>query len=125
MALGTVASKPDCNLKIIPVGMNYFHAHKFRSRAVIEFGTAIDVPAELAKKFEGGGRRDAIGEMLEVVRQGLISVTVTTPDYDTLMVRSHCSSRAAQADEATRSSKLFVVYTTPRARSFPYQESSS
>ncbi|KAH5167444.1 hypothetical protein HBI25_075630 [Parastagonospora nodorum] len=86
MALGTVASKPDCNLKIIPVGMNYFHAHKFRSRAVIEFGTAIDVPAELAKKFEGPGRRDAIGEMLETVRQGLISVTVTTPDYDTLMV---------------------------------------
>jgi hypothetical protein len=86
MALGTVASKPDCNLKIIPVGMNYFHAHKFRSRAVIEFGTAIDVPAELAKKFDGPGRRDAIGEMLENVRQGLISVTVTTPDYDTLMV---------------------------------------
>jgi len=86
MALGTVATKPDCNLKIIPVGMNYFHAHKFRSRAVIEFGTAIDVPAELAQKFDGPGRRDAIGEMLESVRQGLISVTVTTPDYDTLMV---------------------------------------
>ncbi|KAF1911227.1 hypothetical protein BDU57DRAFT_566718 [Ampelomyces quisqualis] len=86
MALGTVASKPDCNLKIIPVGMNYFHAHKFRSRAVIEFGTAIDVPAELARKFAGPGRREAIGKMLENVRQGLISVTVTTPDYDTLMV---------------------------------------
>ena len=86
MALGTVATKPDCNLNIIPVGMNYFHAHKFRSRAVIEFGTPIHVPAELAKKFEGPGRREAIGEMLETVRQGLISVTVTTPDYDTLMV---------------------------------------
>ncbi|CAO2655887.1 Nn.00g046900.m01.CDS01 [Neocucurbitaria sp. VM-36] len=86
MALGTVQTKPDCNLKIIPVGMNYFHAHKFRSRAVIEFGTPIDVPAELAQKFNGPGRRDAIGEMLETIRQGLISVTVTTPDYDTLMV---------------------------------------
>ncbi|KAF3006481.1 hypothetical protein E8E13_004046 [Curvularia kusanoi] len=86
MALGTVASKPDCNLKIIPVGMNYFHAHKFRSRAVIEFGTPIDIPPELAQKFEGPGRRDAIGEMLESVRQGLISVTVTTPDYETLQV---------------------------------------
>jgi hypothetical protein len=96
MALGTVASKPDCILKIIPVGMNYFHAHKFRSRAVIEFGTAIDVPAELAKKFDGPGRRDAIGEMLENVRQGLISVTVTTP-----------------------------VFTTPKARSCHYRESSS
>ncbi|RAR06957.1 ctr1 suppressor protein [Stemphylium lycopersici] len=86
MALGTVQTKPDCNLNIIPVGMNYFHAHKFRSRAVIEFGTPIHVPPELAQKFDGPGRRDAIGEMLETIRQGLISVTVTTPDYDTLMV---------------------------------------
>lgn len=86
MALGTVATKPNCNLQIIPVGMNYFHAHKFRSRAVIEFGTPIDVPADLATKFDGPGRREAISEMLETIRQGLISVTVTTPDYDTLMV---------------------------------------
>jgi glycerol-3-phosphate O-acyltransferase/dihydroxyacetone phosphate acyltransferase len=91
MALGTVASKPDCNLKIIPVGMNYFHAHKFRSRAVLEFGTAIEVPPELAQSFTRQGteeRRHAIGEMLESVRQGLISVTVTTPEPDTLAVRT-------------------------------------
>lgn len=87
MALGTVQAKPDCNLKVIPVGMNYFHAHKFRSRAVIEFGTPIDVPVELAEKFAGGERRQAIGELLETIREGLVSVTVTTPDYDTLMVR--------------------------------------
>ncbi|KAF2867032.1 hypothetical protein BDV95DRAFT_503872 [Massariosphaeria phaeospora] len=88
MALGTVAEQHDCGLKIIPVGMNYFHAHKFRSRAVIEFGNAIDVPAELAQKFTAGGpgRREAIGELLETVRQGLDTVTVTTPDYDTLML---------------------------------------
>ncbi|KAH7083209.1 hypothetical protein BKA63DRAFT_530063 [Paraphoma chrysanthemicola] len=89
MALGTVASKPDCNLKIIPVGMNYFHAHKFRSRAVIEFGTAIEVPPELAQSFTHQGtdeRRQAISDMLESVRVGLISVTVTTPDPDTLAV---------------------------------------
>lgn len=125
MALGTVASKPDCNLKIIPVGMNYFHAHKFRSRAVIEFGTAIDVPAELAKKFEGPGRRDAIGEMLETVRQGLISVTVTTPDYDTLMVCLRLLVYMNQADFTIRSSKPCAVSTTLKARSFHFQESSS
>lgn len=37
MALGTLAEAPDCGLQIVPVGMNYFHAHKFRSRAVVEF----------------------------------------------------------------------------------------
>jgi glycerol-3-phosphate O-acyltransferase/dihydroxyacetone phosphate acyltransferase len=97
MALGTVAAKPDCNLKIIPVGMNYFHAHKFRSRAVIEFGTPIAVPAALAQKFSGPGRRDAISEMLETVRQGLLSVTVTTPNYNTLMVRRMLSGLNLQS----------------------------
>lgn len=66
--------------------MNYFHAHKFRSRAVIEFGNAIEVPVELAKRFQAGERREAIAQMLETIREGLMSVTVTAPDYDTLMV---------------------------------------
>jgi hypothetical protein len=118
MALGTVASKPDCNLKIIPVGMNYFHAHKFRSRAVIEFGTAIDVPAELAKKFDGPGRRDAIGEMLENVRQGLISVTVTTPDYDTLMV---CIRHLIQVGFESNSCNLGHPSCTPSLQFQRYQ----
>lgn len=91
MALGTVAEKRDCNLKIIPVGMNYFHAHKFRSRAVIEFGTPLDIPLDLVDKYVGDGRREAIGTMLEMVREALITVTVTAPDYETLMV-SHSIS---------------------------------
>lgn len=86
MALGTIAADPTCNLKIIPVGMNYFHAHKFRSRAVIEFGNPLEVPPELVEKYKTGDRRDAIGKMLDLVYTSLLSVTVTTPDYDTLMV---------------------------------------
>lgn len=86
MALGAVAANPECNLKIVPCGMNYFHAHKFRSRAVIEFGTPIDVPADLVEEFKHGSRREAIGKMLEIIYNSLVSVTVTSPDYDTLMV---------------------------------------
>ncbi len=86
MALGALAVSPDCGLKIIPCGMNYFHAHKFRSRAVIEFGTPIEVPQELVDLYKRGERREAISQLLETVYQGLVSVTVTTPDYDTLMV---------------------------------------
>ena len=29
--------------------MNYFNAHKFRSRAVVEFGDPIEIPKELVK----------------------------------------------------------------------------
>ncbi len=86
MALGAVAADPDCGLKIVPCGMNYFHAHKFRSRAVIEFGTPVDIPPELVEEYKYGSRRDAVGRMLELVYNALVAVTVTSPDYDTLMV---------------------------------------
>ncbi|KAL2150789.1 hypothetical protein VTH82DRAFT_7352 [Thermothelomyces myriococcoides] len=86
MALGTLAKAPNCGLKIVPVGMNYFHAHKFRSRAVIEFGPPFEVPTELVDMYKNNRRRDAIGQLLDMVHSALSAVTVSTPDYDTLMV---------------------------------------
>ncbi|PKY02576.1 putative glycerol-3-phosphate acyltransferase Sct1 [Aspergillus campestris IBT 28561] len=85
MALGTLADNPDCGLKIVPCGMNYFHAHKFRSRAVIEFGTPIEIPKELVDLYRKGERREAVGPLLDLIYQALGAVTVTSPDYDTLM----------------------------------------
>ena len=49
MALGAMDKNPGCNIKIVPCGMNYFNAHKFRSRAVVEFGDPIEIPKELVK----------------------------------------------------------------------------
>ncbi|KAL8764970.1 MAG: hypothetical protein Q9194_006750 [Teloschistes cf. exilis] len=86
MALGSLAADPDCGLKIIPCGMNYFHAHKFRSRAVVEFGSPIEVPKELVDMYRSGERREAIRQLLETIYQALVAVTVTSPDYDTLML---------------------------------------
>lgn len=86
MALGALAANPDSELKIVPCGMNYFHAHKFRSRAVIEFGNPVEVPKELVEMYKNGERREAIGQLLETVYQALVAVTVTSPDYDTLML---------------------------------------
>lgn len=86
MALGAMADSPHIDLKVVPVGMNYFHAHKFRSRAVVEFGQPIEIPTELVDMYKHGQRRDAIGQLLDTVYQGLATVTVQTPDYDTLML---------------------------------------
>ncbi|KAL8964213.1 MAG: hypothetical protein Q9183_004613, partial [Haloplaca sp. 2 TL-2023] len=86
MALGTLATNPESDLKIIPCGMNYFHAHKFRSRAVVEFGSPIEVPKELVDLYRSGDRREATRQLLEMVYQALVAVTVTSPDYDTLML---------------------------------------
>jgi glycerol-3-phosphate O-acyltransferase / dihydroxyacetone phosphate acyltransferase len=87
MALGALANNPDCGVKIIPIGMNYFHAHKFRSRAVVEIGHPIEVSPEQVEAYKSGkDRRNAVGSLLETVYQGLVSVTQSSPDYDTLML---------------------------------------
>ncbi len=87
MALGAMAHDPKCKVKIVPVGLSYFHAHRFRSRAVVEFGQAIDVPPELVEMFKQGGaqKRDAVAKFLDLIYNGLKTVTVRAPDYDTLM----------------------------------------
>lgn len=86
MALGTLAQNPDCGLTIVPVGMNYFHPHKFRSRAVVEFGSPFKIPHELVEMYQNNQRREAIGQVIDTVYQALSSVTVSAPDYDTLML---------------------------------------
>ncbi|GAB7365930.1 hypothetical protein MBLNU230_g7258t1 [Neophaeotheca triangularis] len=86
MALGALAQDPNCGVTIVPVGMNYFHAHKFRSRAVIEFGSPVSIEPELVEMYKSGNRRDAIAAVLQTVYDALVAVTVTSPDYDTLML---------------------------------------
>jgi len=88
MALGAMANDPNCRVKIVPVGFSYFHAHRFRSRAVVEFGSAMDVPEEYVEMFKQGGqqKRDAVSKFLDLIYDALKTVTVRAPDYDTLMV---------------------------------------
>lgn len=100
MALGTLADNPDCGLKIVPCGMNYFHAHKFRSRAVIEFGNPIEVPKELVEQFKQGERRESVGALLDIIYNSLVAVTVTSPDYETLMVSPLVLGLTADANKS-------------------------
>lgn len=87
MALGALQKDPNVDLKIIPCGMNYFHPDKFRSRAVIEFGVPLTVPPTLVEKYaDPSMRRDAIKSLLDMIYHALLSVTVNTPDYETLQV---------------------------------------
>lgn len=88
MALGAMANDPTVRVKIVPVGLSYFHAHKFRSRAVVEFGSALDVPLEYVEMFKLGGtqKREAVAKFLDLIYDGLKTVTIRAPDYDTLMV---------------------------------------
>lgn len=87
MALGAMQYDPKCNVTIVPCGMNYFNAHRFRSRAVVEFGHPIEIPRELVKKYSNPAtNRESVKELLDIITTGLKAVTVTCKDYETLMV---------------------------------------
>ncbi|KAJ3207449.1 hypothetical protein HK099_000265 [Clydaea vesicula] len=88
MALGAMAANPGLDVKIVPVGLSYFHPNKFRSRAVIEFGEAISISTNSVENYLKGGldKRESCSKLLDVIHHSLKSVTVTAPDYDTLMV---------------------------------------
>lgn len=86
MALGAVAKAedPDQVVHIVPVGLNYFHAHKFRSRVVIEFGKPIVLTKSDGKDYEKNSR-EVVNHYLELITLRLNEVTVTCDDYDTLI----------------------------------------
>ncbi|KAI8065261.1 hypothetical protein BC940DRAFT_241574 [Gongronella butleri] len=88
MALGAMAEDENADVKIVPVGLNYFHPHRFRSRAVVSYGSPISIPREWVEKYKQGGtaKREAIAALLDEGHEGLKSVTTNAPDYDTLMV---------------------------------------
>lgn len=90
MALETLSQHPDCGLQLLPCGMNYFHPHRFRSRAVLEFGSPLSIPTEYVELYKAKKRREAIQGVLDMIYDALLSVTVQAPDYETLMVIQAC-----------------------------------
>lgn len=47
--------KIGINVPIVPVGLNYYRAHRWRGRAVVEFGRPIHIPSGTLDKFRAGG----------------------------------------------------------------------
>ena len=67
---------PDMQIPIIPVGINYFNGHRFRSRVYVETGDAIYPSQELLKQYKRGGehKRAACVALLEQIRTWCSSV---------------------------------------------------
>ncbi|CAI5756766.1 unnamed protein product [Candida verbasci] len=72
-------------VSVVPVGLNYFHPHKFRSRVVVEFGKPIVVAEAMGQEYIKNSR-STVDKLLKIITLGLKEVTVTCDDYDTLMV---------------------------------------
>jgi len=78
MALGTM-SKYKKPVYIVPCGLNYFHGHRFRGSALVEFGKAYRIPERLAKLYLEDQRK-ACGELLQIIKQQMETVIIQAPD---------------------------------------------
>merc|ERR1719329_2103024 len=63
MALGAMNAGAG-QVRIVPVGLNYFEPYRFRSRVVVEFGEPIVCPLEAAEKYKTD-KRGAVRDIME------------------------------------------------------------
>ncbi|GMI44200.1 hypothetical protein TrCOL_g3463 [Triparma columacea] len=82
----TALDKRGLNIPIVPVGLNYFNMGHFRGRSVVEYGEPIYLdPKTLDGYLAGGDEKKAVcNGLLKKIEDGMRSVIVTAPDYDTL-----------------------------------------
>mmetsp|Transcript_56832 Transcript_56832/g.124670 ORF Transcript_56832/g.124670 Transcript_56832/m.124670 type:complete len:650 (-) Transcript_56832:197-2146(-) len=72
---------------VIPVGLNYFKGHRFRSRVFVDFQPAIYVSEEDVKLYSEGDSEDkktAAARVLNNIREGMRNAMVEAPNYHTL-----------------------------------------
>lgn len=81
MALGTMAQFKSKNVKILPVGLNYFHRERFRSSVIVEFGKVLEVPTEWAEEFKIN-RRLTIEKLLNEIELRMRAVTLQAESYN-------------------------------------------
>eukprot|EP00358_Blepharisma_japonicum_P004757 CAMPEP_0202941046 /NCGR_PEP_ID=MMETSP1395-20130829/1141_1 /ASSEMBLY_ACC=CAM_ASM_000871 /TAXON_ID=5961 /ORGANISM="Blepharisma japonicum, Strain Stock R1072" /LENGTH=221 /DNA_ID=CAMNT_0049635893 /DNA_START=359 /DNA_END=1023 /DNA_ORIENTATION=- len=82
MALGAM-SRYNITVTIQCVGLNYYQGHRFRSKAVVNFGVPYAIPRELASLYLRDRKR-AVEILLKQIENRLGEVWVTAPTYDEL-----------------------------------------
>lgn len=80
--------KDGLSVPIVPVGLNYFSRHRFRGRAVVEYGTPIYIDPSTYPAYLAGGaeKRRVCNELLDTIQDSMKSVIVSAPDWETLQM---------------------------------------
>lgn len=68
------------DILVVPLGLNYYQAHKILSRATIQVGTPIVIRDELVQLYQKD-RREAVAELLSEIEQ-----VSNSPSYITMAI---------------------------------------
>ena len=66
MALGAMSENKCKNVRILPVGLNYFKREQFRSEVIVEYGKAFEIPSEWAELYKFNKREATEKLLLEI-----------------------------------------------------------
>lgn len=73
--------KLDKDVKLIPVSINYYGAHKFRSRVVIKIGKELPYEIDQKRINESSYKREFIGKTLKELKNAIEDIKLTAPSY--------------------------------------------
>ncbi|KAL7546676.1 hypothetical protein ACHAWF_010006 [Thalassiosira exigua] len=98
--------KDGINIPIVPVGLNYFRAHRFRGKATVEFGSPTYIEPSTLAGFKQGGpeKRRVCNELLGRIEDSMRSVIVSVPDYEKLQM-IHAARRLYRQDAANETAE--------------------
>jgi len=90
MVLGAMAKYKGAEplkISVVPVGLNYFSPHRFRSTVSVDFGDPIEVDQSIVDLWATGGKeamKEANSAVMELVIAGMSAVTLQAKDMETL-----------------------------------------
>lgn len=84
MALGAMV-KHHVQVTIICCGLNYYQGHRFRSKALVNFGVPYKIPFELAELYMKD-RRSAVAILLNEIERRLRDVWITAENFEELQL---------------------------------------
>jgi glycerol-3-phosphate O-acyltransferase / dihydroxyacetone phosphate acyltransferase len=119
---------PGLGVRIVPVGLHFDRKHKFRSRAFVLVGEAVDPAAEVAAYLAAGGDgREAVHDLTERIDEALRSVTLSLSSWDEARLIARAAEVWARpgARDAPRSAPLDEAVPLRRAIAAGYRELSA
>ena len=88
MALGAMDKYRAEGLKVtvVPVGINYFLGHRFRSRVFVDIGQPFVPAMDMVDAYAQGGalKHSACNALLDQISVAINAVTIQAPDYEIL-----------------------------------------
>ena len=73
--------KLNKDVKLIPVSINYYGAHKFRTRVVIKIGKELQYDIDQSRINDSSYKREFIGQTMNELKSAIESIKLTAPTY--------------------------------------------